>query len=384
MSASFNELGLSSSLVAALAVESITLPTPIQALVIPEALKHLDLMVQSQTGTGKTLAFLLPLFEQLQVVREMQALVLVPTHELAVQILRQVERLAQNSDKKLTGAVVMGNVNLDRQIEKLREKPQIIVGTAGRVLELISKKKIAAHTLKTIVIDEADRLFDAHNLESVQAVIKTTQRDRQILLVSATISPQTIEKAKKIMKEPRLIKAETAAQVPDTIEHIYVTTELRDKIDTLRKLILHTQAAKALVFINVPYDINKALETLTYHGVQAESLHGEDKKMERKNTLERFRSGKTSVLIASDLAARGLDIKDITHVFNVDVPESTDAYLHRAGRTGRTGKAGIAISLVAGKELSLIQKHAKVLRLVLKRKELVRGSLVEVRGKEIK
>jgi len=145
-----------------------------------------------------------------------------------------------------------------------------------------------------------------------------------------------------------------------------------------------TQAAKALVFINVPYDINKALETLTYHGVQAESLHGEDKKMERKNTLERFRSGKTSVLIASELAARGLDIKDITHVFNVDVPESTDAYLHRAGRTGRTGKAGIAISLVAGKELSLIQKHAKVLRLVLKRKELVRGSLVEVRGKEIK
>jgi superfamily II DNA/RNA helicase len=258
------------------------------------------------------------------------------------------------------------------------------VGTAGRVLELITKRKINAQTIKTIVIDEADRLLDANNLDGVKAVIKTTQRDRQIILVSATISPLTVEKAKKLMKAPKFIKAETAAQVPDTIEHIYVTTELRDKIDTLRKLVFHTQAAKALVFINVPYEINKALETLTYHGVLAESLHGEDKKMERKNTLEKFRAGKTQVLIASDLAARGLDIKDVTHVFNMDVPESTDAYLHRVGRTGRTGKAGMAISLVAGKELNLIKKHAQALGLAFKHKELVRGSLVDVRVKENK
>ncbi len=377
MSMSFNDLGLSQTLVEALAVESITQPTHIQEQVIPEALKHLDVMIQSQTGTGKTLAFLLPLFEKLQAIREMQALVLVPTHELAVQILRQIESLSKNSEKKLIGASIIGNVNIERQIEKLREKPQIIVGTPGRVLELITKKKISAHTLKTIVIDEADRMLDANNSDSVQAVIKTTQRDRQLILVSATISAPTIEKAKKIMKNPQLIKSEAKAHVPEAIEHIYVTVEVRDKIDTLRKIILHTQAPKALVFINVPYEINKALETLIYHGVQAESLHGDDRKMERKNTLERFRTGKISVLIASDIAARGLDIKDVSHVFNVDVPESTDAYLHRVGRTGRIGKTGVAISVISGKELNLIHKHAKTLGLVFKEKELLKGSLVD-------
>ncbi len=377
MSMSFNDLGLSQSLVEALAAESITVPTQIQTLVIPEALKRVDLMIQSQTGTGKTLAFLLPLFEKLQQIREMQALILVPTHELAVQILRQIEKLSQNSDKKLTGVSIIGNVNIDRQIEKLRDKPQIIVGTAGRVLELITKRKISAHTIKTIIIDEADRLFDKNNIDTINAVIKTTQRDRQIILASATISEPTIEKAKKIMKTPQLLKAETSTRVPDTIEHIYVTVELRDKIDTLRKLIIHTGAAKSLVFINTPYEIDKALETLNYHGLKAESLHGEDKKVDRKAVLEKFRMGKVSVLIASDIAARGLDIKDVTHVFNVDIPESTDAYLHRVGRTGRTGKAGVAISIVTAQEIPVLQKHGKALGLIFKEKELFKGSLVD-------
>lgn len=366
MSVSFKDLGLSQSLVAALALERITVPTQIQVSVIPKAIKHVDLMVQSQTGTGKTLAFLLPLFEKLQPIREMQALILVPTHELAVQILRQVERLSQNSDKKLTGAAIIGNVNIERQIVKLRDKPQIIIGTAGRVLELIAKRKISAHTIKTIIIDEADRLFDANNSEGISAVIKTTQRDRQLMLVSATISPKTIEKAKKIMKAPQFLKVETTTNIPDTIEHMYVTTEFRDKIATLRKLIIHTRAAKSLVFVNKPYEIDKTLKALNYHGLKAESLHGNDKKIDRKAMLEKFRAGKLSVLIASDIAARGLDIKDVTHVFNVDIPDSTDAYLHRVGRTGRTGKAGVAISIITSQELVVLQKHAKVLGILFK------------------
>jgi superfamily II DNA/RNA helicase len=376
MSVSFNHLGISPSLIEALAVENITVATQIQALVIPEALKNLDLMIQSQTGTGKTLAFLLPLFEKLQPTKELQALILVPTHELAVQILRQIERLAQNSDKKLTAAAIIGNVNIERQIEKLREKPQIVVGTAGRVLELIKKKKLAAHTLKTIIIDEADRLFDANNIESISAVIKTTQRDRQIILVSATISPRTMEKAKELMKSPQFIKAETLANVPDTIEHIYIKTEFRDKIETLRKLIISTQAEKSLVFVNIPYEIEKTLESLNYHGLSAESLHGDDQKTDRKATLEKFRAGKIRILIASDIAARGLDIKDVTHVFNLDIPDNTDAYLHRVGRTGRTGKAGVALSIITGRELLLLQKHAKALHLVFTEKELCKGRLI--------
>ncbi|NTV53363.1 MAG: DEAD/DEAH box helicase [Candidatus Firestonebacteria bacterium] len=377
MSVSFEQLGLSPGLVAALAAENITVPMPIQALVIPEAIKNLDLLVQSQTGTGKTLAFLLPLFEKLQPVREMQALLLVPTHELAVQILRQIEKLSENSGKKLFGVSVIGKVNIERQIEKLRDKPQLIVGTPGRVLELIAKKKISAHTLKTIVIDEADRLLDADNIESIRAVIKTTQRDRQILLVSATISPATRQVAEKIMKSPQLLRAEATAKLPVTIEHLYVIAELRDKLETLRKLINGTQPAKALVFINTPYQIDKALENLNYHGLSAESLHGDDKKTDRKATLEKFRAGKLRILIASDIAARGLDIPDVTHVFNVDLPESPDAYLHRAGRTGRTGKAGVVVSLITDSELPLMHKHAKALGLVIKEKLLFKGNLVD-------
>ena len=364
MSISFKELGLSQRLVAALAVEQITVPTPIQALVIPEAIRHLDLMVQSQTGTGKTLAFLLPLFEKLQPIREMQALVLVPTHELAVQILRQVERLSQNSDNELTGAVIIGNVNIERQLLKLRDKPQIIIGTAGRVLQLIRKKKISAHTIKTIIVDEADRLFDAKNSKIINDVIKTTPRDRQMILVSATISSRTIETTKSIMKEPRFLKVDTSNNIPNTIEHRFATTTYKNKIDRLRKLIVHTKAAKSLVFVNTANEIKKIVSELKYHGVKVASLHGDDNKMDRKATMEKYRTGKLSVLIASDIAARGLDIKDVTHVFNVDMPDTVDGYLHRVGRTGRSGKAGVAISIVTSQERAVLQKHEKALGLL--------------------
>jgi superfamily II DNA/RNA helicase len=364
MSVSFKELGLSQRLVAALAVEQITEPTPIQVLVIPEVIKHLDLMVQSQTGTGKTLAYLLPLFEKLQPIREMQALVLVPTHELAVQILRQVERLSQNSDNKLTGAVIIGNVNIERQILKLREKPQIIIGTAGRVLQLIRKKKIAAHTIKTIVVDEADRLFDAKNSQIITDVIKTTPRDRQMILVSATISARTIETTKSITKDPRFLKADTSNNIPNTIEHRFVTTTYANKIDRLRKLIFHMKAAKSLVFVNTANEIKKIVSELKYHGVKVGSLHGDDNKMDRKATMEKYSSGKLTVLIASDIAARGIDMKDVTHVFNVDMPDTVDGYLHRVGRTGRSGKAGVAISIVTSQEREVLQKHEKALGLL--------------------
>jgi len=177
---------LSQVLVDALSKENIVAPTEVQTKVIPLILENKDLIVQSQTGSGKTLAYLLPLFERLKnATKEMSTLVLVPTHELAVQIQRQIERLAENSGLKISGVPIVGNVNILRQIERLKEKPQIIVGTAGRILELIKKKKISAHTIKTIVIDEADKLMDKNNLESIKSVIKTTLKDRQMLLFSA-------------------------------------------------------------------------------------------------------------------------------------------------------------------------------------------------------
>ena len=235
---SFESMGLNTTLVDALKKENITEPTDIQKRVIPEVVKGKDIIAQSGTGTGKTLAYLLPLFGKLKAeLKEMQAIILCPTHELAVQIIRQIERLSQNSEIKLRGATIIGNVNIDRQIEKLKEKPHIIVGTPGRILELIKKRKISAHTIKTIIIDEADRLMDENNVENVKAVIKSTLKERQIIACSATV-PKTVETAiLEQMKDGEVIRIEEKLSVPDTISHMYFLAEKRDKIEVLRKLV---------------------------------------------------------------------------------------------------------------------------------------------------
>jgi len=200
---SFELLGISGPLVAGLRIAGIEVPTAIQSQVIPLALEGKDIVGQSATGSGKTLAFLLPLFQRIDTgKRETQVMIMAPTHELAIQILRQVEMLAKNSGLPVTSTSIIGNVNIARQIDKLKEKPHILVGSAGRILELIQKKKISSQTIKSIVIDEADRLLDDKNVETVKAVIKTTLKDRQIMLFSATITPETLVQAKKMMNLP--------------------------------------------------------------------------------------------------------------------------------------------------------------------------------------
>lgn len=377
MSQAFINLGLSQTLVEALLKEDIETPTQIQETVIPDIIKNLDMVVQSPTGTGKTLAYLLPLFEKIKLIKEMQILILVPTHELAVQIIRQIERLSNNSEKKIKGTPIIGNVNIKRQIDKLKLKPQIIVGTPGRILELIKKKKISAHTIKTIIIDEADRLFDSNNIETVNSIVRTTQLDRQIMLFSATISPKTITLAKSMMPSPQIIKIKNMALVPDTIKHIYVTTQYNEKTTMLRKLIIATKAQKSLIFINNTNDIDYTIEILRNYGFKVGSLHGSDDKTNRKNTLDKFKSGKINIMVASDLAARGLDLMNVTHVFNIDIPEKKDAYLHRAGRTGRAGKDGTAISIVSDQEIKRLRRHEKDLDIIFNEKQLSRGSLVD-------
>jgi superfamily II DNA/RNA helicase len=376
----FSILNLNPSLIKALEIEKITIPTEIQQKVIPIAMENKDIIAQSETGTGKTLAYLLPLFQKLDhLKREMQAIIMVPTHELAIQVQRQIERLSSNSEIKLKAAPIIGNVNIDRQIEKLKEKPHIIVGSPGRILELIKKKKIAAHTIKTIIIDEADRLMDDNNLETVKAVIKSTLKERQLMIFSATISKETIIKAKEIMKEPDLVRGEDKITVPDTIEHIYLITEQRDKIEVIRKLIRMLEPKKAVVFVNQNEEVETVKAKLNYHGLKAESIHGTNFKLDRKKTMEDFRSGRLQLLIASDIAARGLQIEGITHIFNMSIPEEAKDYLHRAGRTGRNGNTGISISVITERELPLIKMYEKNLNISIAFKDMYMGKLVDKR-----
>ena len=376
----FEELNLNASLIEALKRDKITMPTDIQIRVIPEALENKDLIVQSETGTGKTLAYLLPLFHKVKTAaREMQAIILVPTHELAIQVQRVIEGMAQQSDIKVTSTPIIGNVNIDRQIEKLKEKPHIIVGSPGRILELIKKKKIASHTIKTIILDEADRLMSDSDIDNVGAVIKSTMRDRQLMMFSASISKEAEDRGKGIMKEPQIIRGEAKMAVPDTIEHIYFFAEQRDKFEVLRKVARIMDPPKAIVFTSGIEETELITEKMKYHGFPAEGLHGTNRKEERKKAIDGFRTGSIRFLIASDIVARGLDIEGVTHIFSMNVPEEPRDYLHRAGRTGRKGNDGISVSIATARELQRIRQYEKTLNISIKAKDMYKGSIVDMK-----
>jgi superfamily II DNA/RNA helicase len=370
---------LNLKIVEALQIENITVPTEVQALVIPLVLQNKDLIVQSQTGTGKTLAFLIPLFAKLQPLkRETQAIILVPTHELAIQIQRQIERLTLNTGIKIVGLPIIGNVNILRQIEKLREKPQIIVGSPGRILELIQKKKISAHTVKTLIVDEADKMMDKSNFNVVKALIKTTLRDRQLLFFSASISNDTIEKAKLLMKEPELIKLENTMTIPTSIEHSFYVTEERDKIETLVKLARILNPSKSMVFINKEFENEVAVEKLKYCGLAAGNIYGGNNKFQRELALDNFKKGNLQFLIASDIAARGLQVDGITCIFNISMPEDPLDYLHRVGRTGRNGKQGQAISIITTREQQLIKVYENKFKIRIQGKKMFQGRVFDL------
>lgn len=375
---SFKELGLNENIINGLELQGITTPTEIQSLCIPEILENKDVIGEAHTGSGKTLAFLAPIFQKLNTEkREMQALILCPTHELVMQIENQIKLLESNSKIPVTSVTIIGDVNIDKQIKKLKDiKPHIIVGTPGRVLDLMNKKKIAAHTIKTIVIDEADNLLDNTSSEFVKDIIKKTMRDRELLIFSATINKNTLEIAKGLMKDPVIFKSEAKVSLNPNIEHMYIEVDPRDKFEVLRKLIAATNPEKTLVFVNGTLNTNLIADKLTYHNKTAFSMNNRLSKEERQNALESFRRGKINILVSSDISARGLDIEDVTHIINLDFPTNTLEYLHRAGRTARGNNSGCTISLVTSKEKSLIRIYEREFNIKIERKQLSHGELI--------
>ena len=372
----FGELGLDPRLVEGMKRQGITEPTGIQASTIQLALENRDIVGQSPTGSGKTLAFLLPIFHRIDAgKREMQAIILAPTHELVMQIEKEIRLMSESSGVAVTSTAIIGEVNITRQIEKLREKPNIIVGSAGRVLELIKRRKINAQTVKTIVIDEGDRMLDEHNLSTVKDVIKTTLRDRQLMLFSATVSEKTLNTARELMKDPQVIRIDEVGKINPNINHIYLVTEQRDKIEVLRKLTASINPERAIVFINKSEEIQLTTAKLQYHHLSACDISGSASKEDRKKALESFRKGEIKLLVASDIAARGLDIKGVTHIINLDLPMDSKGYLHRAGRTGRMGEPGTTISIVTEKEVPFIRRCERDLKIEIAEKIISRGKI---------
>lgn len=374
----FKELNLNDNIITGLEKQGITTPTEIQSLTIPEILDNKDVIGEAHTGSGKTLAFLAPLFEKIDTSKkELQVLILAPTRELVMQIEKQSKLLAENSEMPINTVPIIGDVNMDKQIKNLKGlKPNIIVGTPGRVLDLIRKKKIKAHTIKTIVLDEGDNLLDNTHARTIQDIIKTTMRDRQLLIFSATISSKAMPIAKDLMKDPVIFKNEKKASLNPNIEHMYIEVEERDKAEVLRKLIAAVNPSKAIVFINRGFDVEMIADKLNYHNKNAFAMHKRITKEQRQQALEKFRNGNINILVSSDISARGLDIQDITHIINLDFPANANEYLHRAGRTARGNAHGTTISLVTKKEFPALRIYEREFNIKLNKKQLSHGELV--------
>ena len=351
-------------------------PTKIQKQAIPAILEGKDIIAESPTGTGKTIAYLLPVIQRLNPDKKnIQAVIVAPSQELVMQIYQEIQKWTKGSN--IVSSSFIGGVNIKKQVENLKKNPQIIVGTTGRLLELIKMKKLKMHEVKTIVVDEYDMLIAQEHADNLKSLIKTTLKDRQLLFFSATLSSKTEKIAKDIMQEPVVLRIERE-QEQQNVEHLYFVSEYRDKIEMLQRIIrTGTGEIKALAFFNGLDRASEMEAKLKYKKFPVALLSGDAKKLERQKALKQFREGEISLLLATDVAARGLDIEGLTHVIHFDFPSEVDQYVHRSGRTGRMGAKGTVISIVTRQEESFLKKLSRDLGITITRKEIYRGAIVD-------
>ena len=372
----FTELGLPPELVSALSKQQITEPTAIQIAALPVLLAGKDAYLNAPTGTGKTLGYLLPVFCRIAAAEAAtQVVIVAPTHELALQIQRQCGELAVNAGWPIRSVLLLGGTSMDRQIEKLKKKPQVVIGTLGRIHELLGMGKLKVRALRAVVIDEADRMWVPENLALLRALIAAAPPDRQLIFASAT--PQTAGLRAFAAVAPDLVLVQAGEEpVNANIEHFYLVCEERDKAEMLRKLLHALRPERAMVFVQDAGRAEDIAARLEHHHVPAVALHASGDKFSRKQAMDEFRSGRVPVMIATDMAARGLDIPGVTHVFNLDVPGQSMAYLHRVGRSARGTAGGHAVTLVTDAELRLIRRFEGELGVSLQAMRLREGRMI--------
>ncbi len=340
---SFRELGVSARVVDALAARSIHEPFRIQALVLPDALAGLDVLAKSPTGSGKTLAFALPIVERTATAdARPSALVLVPTRELAAQVTAELESLAPC--KGLSVAAAYGGVPLGTQAKRAKTA-HILVATPGRLEDLAERRLVDLTRVQTFVLDEADRMLDMGFQPQVDRIVRRLPQNRQTMFFSATLDGRVGEPARAYTNSPSRFEAELSTEEPGEIDHRFVPVTVDTKVETLIEHI-HSSDGLTLVFVRTKRGADRLVQKLARQNVGAVAMHGDMPQKARERALSRFESGKVTTLVATDVAARGLDLDDITHVINFDPPEEHKDYVHRTGRTGRAGRNGTAITLV--------------------------------------
>ena len=351
-------------------------PTSIQESAIPLILEGKDLIAESPTGTGKTLAYLLPLLDKIDTdVQGLQAVVLASSQELVMQVYQEFQKWSEGSEVR--GTSIIGGANVKRQLEKLKKRPQVIFATPGRLLELIKQKKVKMHEVKLVVLDEGDQLLIPEHLNTVQNIVKSTMNDRQVVLFSATMKAATEKLAKDLTKDQEVLRIEKDEIASSgEVEHIYFLCEPRDKIKLLEKIV-RLENSKSLAFINNIGEIQVFKEKLLFKELSIGILHSDMKKLERQAALKSFRDGKLKMLIATDVAARGLDIQGVTHVVQIDSPKDIAQYVHRAGRTGRMGANGTVISLVTEREERELKRYCRELNVSLQKRVFYQGQISE-------
>ena len=358
----FAATGLDSKWIDLLKENQITSPSAIQQMAIAPILQGQDVLVQSPTGSGKTLAYLLPACQRVEeAARQLQVLVIVPSQELGMQIYREMETYAVAAG--LRAISLIGNAAIKRQIEKLKDKPQLAVGTPGRIVELMEAKKLSLHHVRTVILDEADQLFTLGSGKDLERILKATLRDRQTVAVSATLSEPSKKALSNFMKPGALVRRVDVqthqSETAGTVKHGFFLSEPRDQIDMLRKYVHADKVKSAIIFVSDPNRIIEVSDKLTHHKLAAAPLYGEAGKNERAAVLQAFRQGKVQYLVTTDVASRGLDFDQVTHVIQLDIPRKSEGYIHRAGRTGRMGKSGTVVSIVAKFQVSDLKRLVK-------------------------
>ena len=374
----FLDLGITEQLNSKLQENNLVTPTAVQTKVIPEILENKSLLFQSETGTGKTLAFLLPILQNInEDDKSVQAIILAPTHELSSQIKGEIQKISNYKTM-----LCIGGTPLKRQIETLKEKPRVVIGSPVRIKELIFLKKLKVQGVKTIVFDEIDRLIEPEIRDETIDLLKLLNSDVQLIGCSATVKPnvkKVFETALSSMRENsqiEYIELPLEDILQKRITHWAIYAEQRNKIDTLRSLISAIKPEKLLIFTAKTDQVAIITDKLQYKKIDCVGLHSKTDKIQRKTIIDRFKSGKTKILITSDLAARGLDIQGVTHIVQMDLPSNDDFFIHRAGRTGRAGNTGINIVIGDGYEMKKYANLEKKLKIVVYPKVLHSGKVV--------
>ncbi len=357
----FNEMGLSESLTKAISNMGFEEATPIQASTIPAVLKGKDIIGQAQTGTGKTAAFGIPLIEKINVSEgSISALVVTPTRELAVQVAEELNKIGQF--KGIRALPIYGGQDINRQMRSLRNRPHIIVGTPGRLMDHMRRKTVRLDQVIMAILDEADEMLNMGFIDDIREILKDLPGERQTLLFSATMPRQIQDLAQTFMKNPEIISVKSKEMTVPNMDQHYIEVQERQKFDVLCRLLDIQSPDLAIIFGRTKKRVDELHEALNKRGYSAEGIHGDLTQAKRDSVMRKFKEGITEILVATDVAARGLDISGVTHVYNFDIPQDPESYVHRIGRTGRAGKHGLATTFVTPREighLKLIQRLTK-------------------------